>query len=194
MIARKTRILIIILITIAVLSILLGIGYAILSLTTDVFKSDKELFYKYISKNEDIIDVIDKNYINSYKDKIDNNMYDNSGKLAFRIESDIEKESQLTTAMNNVKLNFEGNVDRKNEKIYQDIKLTYSAENKELFNVKFLKENDLYGLKTDEIVTKYVSVENNNIHELYNRLGLENTNNIANKIEEYDFTRNTKYA
>lgn len=194
MIARKTRILITILIITVVLSILLGIGYAILSLTTDVLKSDKELFYKYISKNADIIDVIDKNYINSYKDKIENNMYDNSGKLVFSVESDIEEESQLTTAINNVKFNFEGNVDRKNEKIYQDIKLTYSSENKELFNVKFLKENDLYGLKTDEIVTKYVSVENNNIHELYNRLGLENKNNTANKIEEYDFTRNIKYV
>lgn len=188
MIARKKRILIIVLVLIFILLAISGGIYAFLYFATDNLKTDQELFYKYISKNSDIINIIDKQYYNEYKNKINNSVYDNSGEINFSTTSDNEnEETQLSTAINNIKIKFEGTTDRQNKKAYQDIKLLYSDENKELFDVKYLRENEIYGLKTDEIVTKYVSVENSNIYQLYNKLGLENTNNIANKIEEYDF-------
>lgn len=188
MIARKKRILIIVLVLIFILLAISSGIYAFLYFATDNLKTDQELFYKYISKNSDIINIIDKQYYNEYKNKINNSVYDNSGEINFSTTSDNEnEETQLSTAINNIKIKFEGTTDRQNKKAYQDIKLLYSDENKELFDVKYLRENEIYGLKTDEIVTKYVSVENSNIYQLYNKLGLENTNNIANKIEEYDF-------
>ncbi len=188
MIARKKRILIIVLVLIFILLAISSGIYAFLYFATDNLKTDQELFYKYISKNSDIINIIDKQYYNEYKNKINNSVYDNSGEINFSTTSDNEnEETQLSKAINNIKIKFEGTTDRQNKKAYQDIKLLYSDENKELFDVKYLRENEIYGLKTDEIVTKYVSVENSNIYQLYNKLGLENTNNIANKIEEYDF-------
>lgn len=189
MIARKKRILIAVLIMVFILLAISGGIYAFLYFTTDTLKSDQELFYKYISKNVDIINIVDRQYYNNYTNKINTSVYNNSGELTFSVTSDLEsenEESQLNTALNNVKIKFEGTTDKQNKKAYQDIKLLYSDEEKELFDVKFLREDEIYGLKTDEIVTKYVSVENNDIYQLYNKLGLENTNNIANKLEEYD--------
>lgn len=190
MIARKKRILIIVLILIFILLAISGGIYAFLYFATDILKTDQELFYKYISQNSDIINIIDKQYYKEYTNKINNNVYNNSGEITFTTSKDDKtenEESQLSTAINNIKIKFEGTTDRQNQKAYQDIKLLYSDENKELFDVKYLRENEIYGLKTDEIVTKYVSVENSNIYQLYNKLGLENTNKVANKIEEYDF-------
>jgi len=190
MIARKKRILIIVLILIFILLAISGGIYAFLYFATDILKTDQELFYKYISQNSDIINIIDKQYYKEYTNKINNNVYNNSGEITFTTSKDDKtenEESQLSTAINNIKIKFEGTTDRQNQKAYQDIKLLYSDENKELFDVKYLREDEIYGLKTDEIVTKYVSVENSNIYQLYNKLGLENTNKVANKIEEYDF-------
>lgn len=190
MIARKKRILIIVLILIFILLAISGGIYAFLYFATDILRTDQELFYKYISQNSDIINIIDKQYYKEYTNKINNNVYNNSGEITFTTSKDDKsenEESQLSTAINNIKIKFEGTTDRQNQKAYQDIKLLYSDENKELFDIKYLREDEIYGLKTDEIVTKYVSVENSNIYQLYNKLGLENTNKVANKIEEYDF-------
>lgn len=204
MIARKKRILIIIVTTVLTLIAVLGGVYAFLYFKTDILKSNQELFYKYIAKNEDIINSIDDELLNAYENKINNTQYDNSGEISFSIsnkatkadenneetqtdENNVANESQLNTAINNVKLSFNGSSDLANGKLYQDVKVLYSDDNKELFDVKFLKQDELYGLKTDEIVTKYVSLKNENIKQLYNRIGIKDTNNIANKIEKYDY-------
>lgn len=192
MIGRKKRILIIVLILILLFGAIFGLVYSYLKSTTDILKSDRELFYKYMSKNIDIVNVIDTNWISEYKDKIKNNSYSNKGKITFEVSSkNVEdtEESQLQTVINNTKFSFEGNTNLPEQKAYQNIKWLYSDEETELFTLKFLKEDKLYGLKSDEVVTKYVSIKNENIKELCNRLGIQDTKNVANEIIEYDFSK-----
>lgn len=188
MITRKKRILIIVIISVLILSIILGGVYAYLYFKTDILKSNKELFYKYIAKNENIIQVIDTKWMNEYEDKVMTTPYNNSGEITINVSNE-KNESQLNTMLNNIKLNFSGSTDLLENKSYQDIKLLYSDENKELFDVKFLKEDQLYGVKSDEILIKYLSVKNEDIKQLYNRLGIEDKNKIANKLEKYDLNK-----
>ena len=189
MMTRKKRILIILILLLAIVGIFSGL-YALLFFKTDLLKSDRDLFYIYLGKNIDILDVIDDEWITKYEEKTKNTEYDNEGQISFEI-SDENDGSDLNKLINNGKIQFKGVTDTVNKKAYQDIKLMYSneEEKKELFNLKFLKEQDLYGLKSDEVVIKYISIENNDIYELLNRLGKSNTNNIANKIEKYDINR-----
>lgn len=186
MITRKKKILIIVVIVMLILFAILGGVFAFLYFKTDLLRTNQELFYKYALQNEDIINVIDDNWLNEYKNKTSTTAYNNSGEITFNIDND-NNESQLNTMVNNIKFKFEGSTNLPEGKTYQDIKVLYSDENKELFNVKLLKEDELYGVKSDEILIKYLSVKNEDIKQLYNRLGIENSNNIANNIEEYDF-------
>ena len=189
MMTRKKRILIILILLLAIVGIFSGL-YALLFFKTDLLKSDRDLFYTYLGKNIDILDVIDDEWITKYEERTKNTKYDNEGQISFEI-SDENDGSDINKLINNGKIQFKGVTDTVNKKAYQDIKLMYSneEEKKELFNLKFLKEQDLYGLKSDEVVIKYISIENNDIYELLNRLGKSNTNNIANKIEKYDINR-----
>ena len=189
MMTRKKRILIILILLLAIVGIFSGL-YALLFFKTDLLKSDRDLFYTYLGKNIDILDVIDDEWITKYEERTKNTKYDNEGQISFEI-SDENDGSDINKLINNGKIQFKGVTDTVNKKAFQDIKLMYSneEEEKELFNLKFLKEQDLYGLKSDEVVIKYISIENNDIYELLNRLGKSNTNNIANKIEKYDINR-----
>lgn len=189
MMTRKKRILIILILLLAIVGIFSGL-YALLFFKTDLLKSDRDLFYTYLGKNIDILDVVDDEWIAKYEERTKNTKYDNEGQISFEI-SDENDGSDLNKLINNGKIQFKGVTDTVNKKAFQDIKLMYSneEEEKELFNLKFLKEQDLYGLKSDEVVIKYISIENNDIYELLNRLGKSNTYNIANKIEKYDINR-----
>lgn len=189
MMTRKKRILIILILLFAIVGIASGL-YALLFFKTDLLKSDRDLFYIYLGKNNDILNVFDDEWIAKYEEKTKDTTYNNEGQITFEI-SDENNESDLNKLINNGKIQFKGITDTVDKKAYQDIRLMYfnEEEEKELFNFEFLKEQDLYGLKSDEVVIKYISIENNDIYELLNRLGKSNTYNIANKIEEYDLKR-----
>ncbi len=49
--------------------------------------------------------------------------------------------------------------------------------------MNYLKDQDLYGLLFKDVVTQYVVVENNNLKEFVAKMGVENVDNIPNKIE-----------
>ncbi len=60
-----------------------------------------------------------------------------------------------------------------------------------LFEVKYAHNNDLYGIGCDEVVTKYITFENDNLKQLAERYGVANTENIPNKIQTLDFSQMT---
>ena len=45
-----------------------------------------------------------------------------------------------------------------------------------------MRDDNIYALKADNVVTKYIAVENSNLKELFAKLGVEDTAEIPNSI------------
>ena len=189
MMGRKKRILIIVLSIILVLILLIGGVLIYLNSATDVFKSDVELFYKYFYQNASIVNVFDSNLLDRYYQKIDNNNYTESGE--FTIKTGLEDGSQsdtndFDTLINNLKLTYDLKSNLPDKKQSADIKLLYNDE-QDLFELNVLRNDNKYGVKSDEVVYKYLAVENQNLQDIYTKMGLENVDSMQNQISRIDY-------
>ena len=181
---RKKKVLIITLIVILVLA-LIG-GFVALYLTTDMFKSSKTLFSKYITQNfSQINKLADTSYMQEANTLLENNKYTSD------LEANIEyKEAENTdNPINKVKLKVESQTDLQNNYDYKDI--TILNEDEKLFRVEYLENDNILALRqdgikqfitnnaNDEIIKIIENLKNINLKELLS-FTEEETQNIQN--------------
>ena len=174
---KKIRIIIITLV------IVLALGcatFATLYFATDVFKSEKEMFYKYISKIN-INQITDTNSYNNYQTRLESKAYTNNGAIYIKVQEDGE------TAFDE-SFKFNSQVDPVNKLASSTIDINKDGE-KEL-TVNYLRNEDLYGLKFKDIVNQYVVFENNNLKEFVAKFGVVDTTNIPDKIDLSEMLQN----
>mgnify|MGYP000466721257 FL=1 len=87
---------------------------------------------------------------------------------------------------NNARINFSGKVDAANNRDEQNINIFYTNDVSLPFNYKHVE--DIYALQADFALPNYVGIENNNIPELLQKLGvnIDSSVEIPNKIEGQD--------
>lgn len=184
---QKRKNLIKLLIIFSTILIIIGI-IATVYLKTDLLKSKKQIFYKYLFCNQ-ILEIL--------PNKIDDNMksYSSTGNIEFIYDynNEIETMKQDEIAQNiesNVKKlekiqeltgNIESKVDKTNQKEYHNINL--KKDDKKIMNIEFVRDNDKYAFKSKQLVNAYIGLENNNITDLANKMGIENTENLPEKID-----------
>lgn len=167
-------------ITFSVIAILLIIlVFAILYVTTDLFKTNQQLFYKYITK----INVIDTNFITQFdvaSDKINN--YTNSSLADTHISIAIaNKETGISDIQEILRVKRNGLNNSLLNQTYKDF--TFSNANKDIMTLKYIKDNNKYGVFSDNIVSKYLVVENKNLKDFFLKVGLDN--NIVSKVPNF---------
>lgn len=141
---------------------------------TDLLKSDKQLFYKYMGKN---LDTITDMNLAPYR-KMDTK--DKTYKMSGEFSSEALKE--ITGADKEIRLKFEVLSDSKNKKASGNYKILLGG--KDFLGIDYINNNDRYGIKVDEITDeKYIVVENNNLKELAKRFGIEDVSEIPDKID-----------
>ena len=109
---RKKIIIILAIIIVLILILISGITYAYIE--TDLFKSDKKLFFKYISQLNDTEDGFVNEYVKQYFEKKQNTPYENNGTIRFNITSSIDEDQLERT--NDTTITYTGKVDKKNSK------------------------------------------------------------------------------
>lgn len=161
---KKIKILIISLIVILVLGCA---TFATLYFATDIFKSDKEMFYKCISK-VDLNGFINQEFYQEYSEKIKNTKFEENSKISINLET-LQKEINIKTKKDvpNKLAKTEVNVDN----------------NKTLLS--FIRDNDTFGVKFNEILNGYITVENKNLQEFAVKSGMNDmlASIIPDKIE-----------
>lgn len=174
---KKIKILII---TLAIVLVLGCTTFAVLYFATDVFKSDKELFYKNISKI-DLSAIIDTAQFTKYQERLKNEKYENKGSIS--IKANMGEEMNI-----NESFNYTSQVD--NAKKLADSNVTINKEGNDVLTINYLRNEDLYGLQFKDIVSQYIVVENNNLKEFAQKLGIQDVTNIPDKIDlsEYDYS------
>ena len=178
----KKRYLIMIIIAI-VLVICLGVGLAFAYFATDLFKSNKQIFSKYFSKNNEILELFNDSDLKSYAEKQKQNAYTSEGSIKTNVTFPDSSQKQIADALQNCNITFNGKTDISNKYMYYNVKANYSQS--QALNIQLYRNNDVYAFKIDDVLAKFLGIENNNLKELATKFGLkqEQIANIPNKID-----------
>ena len=166
-------------ITIIALAIVLLLGcatFATLYFATDIFKSDKEMFYKYISQIR-IGDIIATDEYSRYQERVKNENNTNKGNVSINIKGNNEE-------VINEEFDFE--TKSKPGENFASAKINMKQNDEKKLTIDYLRNEDLYGLRFEDLIKQYIVLENNNLKEFAQKLGIENTDNIPNKLEIQD--------
>lgn len=172
---KKNKVITKTLIIILVIAVILGIGVIALYYTTDFFKTDKQLFEEQISKDITKLNMImdltqEKEYINNLREE----NYEEQSSIKINY-TNTQGQSELFSGT------ISGSTDNENKVSYRDIKINYGETESNIFNVEFLKENNLYGIRFSDLVGQYVSINTNQMDQL---LKNANINKEDIKIDE----------
>lgn len=146
----------VIIITIVAIVLVLLIGGAYAFLATDLFKSNKDLFFEYAAQIFSENGFIDGK-LEQYNSKKNNRTYENEGTITFNVDSE-KMNSDLVENINNMSISFAGNNDEKNKKAEAVFKINYTDDIN--FPIYYKKIDDVEGLKlTDISKTTYFSIK-----------------------------------
>lgn len=180
---KSTKILLIFIIILSILILLAGGAFAYFA--TDIFKSDKELFFKYITQlGDEKKGFFDKN-LSQFFEKRGNVPFNNQGNLSVEISgNDIDDFKSL----NDFNISFSGQVDRSNKNITQKINLNYSSDVK--FPINFKQKDNNVGIQLPLVANKYIAAdlsknsESNSSYQQYTRLISKTENLFGMQISE----------
>lgn len=151
---KNSKIILIVIILLVALILLTGVAYAFFA--TDIFKSNKDLFFKYITQIGDENQGFIEPQLKEYFEKQKNMPYTNEGTFSLNVTSENgeQKEYEMVNQFN---ISFSGVTDQANELSEQNISLNYSDE--VAFPLSYRKIKDAIGLQTKYVGNKYVAVE-----------------------------------
>ena len=178
----KKRYLIMLIIAI-VLVLFIGAGFAFAYFFTDAFKSNKTLFFKYISQNNEAFNFIKDDDIQAYSEKQKQTPYTSEGTIKTNVTFPDSSKVQIANALQNCNISFSGKVDNTNKYFKENIKANYSDNQSLEFDL--YRKNDIYAIKISDVLYKYLGIDNNNIKELAKKLELpeEIISSIPNQLD-----------
>ena len=204
---KKNKGLLIAIIVILVIIILLAGVMAYLYIFTDMFKSNKQLFFKYTSQIVQNENGFIDNQLIQYFEKKKSTSYENSGEITFEVSiPNMEDDLELA---NNFNITFSGKEDPSNVKSEKEIHVNYSDNVN--FPLIYRKTNNITGIQTEYIGSNFVAVRNDEevsgLEEVNHILQLQNLefsneeiqnlkttyfNNILNQLDDNKFSTLTE--
>ncbi len=170
---KKIQVLIITLVII----LLLGCAtFATLYFATDIFKSNKDMFYKYISQIS-VGDTLVANEYSKYQERLKNEDNTNKGNVSISVKGNNEE-------VINEEFDFE--TKSKPGEDFASAKIDMKQNDEKKLTIDYLRNEDSYGLRFEDVIKQYIVLENNNLKEFAQKLGIENTDNMPNKLEIQD--------
>lgn len=175
---KKSKGLLITIIVILMIIILLVGVIAYLYFFTDMFKSNKQLFFQYTSQLVQNEDGFIDNQLVQYFQKKNSTSYENNGEITFEVS--IPNRAEDLELANNFNITFTGKEDPSNAKSEKEINLNYSDSVN--FPLTYRKTNTVTGIQTQYIGSSFVAVRNDG--EIS---GLEDINNLL-KLQNVEFS------
>lgn len=172
----------IIILVIIFLILILAIGGVFAYITTDLFKSNQSLFFKYIGQTLENVKYEENTQLSEIENLKKQKAYTVLGNLKFETgETNTDINSNILSRMN---LNIESKVNKSEQKAYTKANLLYNNQN--LFTLEYANSNNIYALKSDEIVTAFLGIESENLKVLAQKLGIYDISKIPNSIKQID--------
>lgn len=151
---KSKKILIITLIIILVLAVA-GTVFAYLFVATDTFKSDKELFAKYISQNSETLEKFtDLQTKKVYEGLKDEEKYESDTEL----KATYSEGGEVSNPINNLSAKINVQKDKSEDYFYADGQISYGDE--KYLEAEAIKDQEAYGIRFTDIVKQFVTVKN----------------------------------
>ena len=147
----------------------------ILYITTDLFKSNENLFYKYMGQTFDSLKYVENLQLSEIDNLKEEKPYKVDGKFIYKV-------SDLNTNSVNTRIDMELLQNNPQKESYANFALIHNTE--KIFNVEYAKSNDIVALKSPEIVNAFLGTKNENLQELAKKIGITNTTLLPNSIKD----------
>lgn len=171
MIPRKKRILIMI-ISIILVVLMLLVAFALIYLNTDMFKSNKTLFMKYLGQNSENVKQMYSKIMkeNDYEKALSQNKYTINTQINVNNTENIGTTQENTNnIINQLKVIAEGQVDSQNQYNYQKLNLYKGEES--LLELEYVQDANTYGIHFSDLFQQFLLADNSNLQELFMNLG-----------------------
>ena len=162
---NKSKKIFIIAIIVIVLILIVGVAYAMLA--TNMFKSDKELFFKYASQLFDEENGFIDNKLVQYNEKKNNSVYEHEGTLTVNVESE-DLDEDVLNSIGDFSISFAGNIDNSNYKTEELVKLNYSKSSS--IPIMYKKIDSIHALKMSDISRRYFAIDEEKFSDLVKKL------------------------
>lgn len=185
MIPRKKRRLILI-ISILLVILMIFTAFVLVYINTDMFKSNKTLFMKYLGQNTENLNQIytQTTQKNDYETSLEQNKYTVNTQINVNNTENLgTTEENTDNVINQLKIVSDGQVDIANQYNYQKMNLYKNGES--LLGLEYIQNSNTYGLRFSDLFQQFLLVDNNNLQDLYSKLGYsdEEVSNIPNQID-----------
>ena len=162
---KKLTIVISIVLVLAVASAILGY----LFLATDMFRSNKELFSKYISQNGEVFQkLLDLKADDIYERLKSENKYESNTS----IKMTHSEGGEVSNPLNNLALKLEIQKDNDEQYLYADGQILY--ENDEYLETEIIKEKEIYGIRFSDAVKQFITLEKDeNLEIIAENIGID---------------------
>ena len=178
---------IIIAIVVVIVVILLAIAGLFVVMKTDLFKSDKTLFWKYMDSGLGSIKITENSQLEDVEKLKVQKPYTVKGELTAN-----STDEDIDNVLGKLKINIESQTDKQSNYSHTNTKLGYA--NATIFNLDYANTDNIYALKSDEIVTVYLGVRNENLKVLLQKLGIEDTSSIPDTITPINYAELLKIS
>ena len=170
----KSKIWLIVLIVVIAVLLIGGGVFAYLFLKTDMFKSNEELFWKYMSQNTEMA--------NTFKYQTDDRYENKSYRENMKIEFDVQE--SMLKPLNNLIISVDTQNDINHNRTYSKINAEY--EQQKLLEMEYLKNDEIYALKNTEIANGYIGVENKELKALAEKFDIT-SEEVPDKISDIKY-------
>ena len=151
----------------------------VLYMTTDIFRTKRDAFFRYAMQIPDVFDVLDTNSdYQTYQKTKQTNTYLTTGEMKITSSENIADESILSK----VNMIVFGKTDNKKEQANYDI--TIRSDNNNLFSMTAARDKDLYGFYSEQIADGYIVFRNDNLTELATKMNIENAKNLFDNTSD----------
>lgn len=185
MIPRKKRRLILI-ISIFLVILMIFTAFVLVYINTDMFKSNRTLFMKYLGQNTENLSQIYTQITqkNDYETSLEQNKYTVNTQINVNNTENLgTTEENTDNVINQLKIVSDGQVDIANQYNYQKMNLYKNGES--LLGLEYIQNSNTYGFRFSDLFQQFLLVDNNNLQDLYSKLGYsdEEVSNIPNQID-----------
>ena len=185
----KKKVAIKLMIFLIIFIIIIGAGLAYAYFSTDFLKTNDQLFFKYLGQAVESEDGFINSSLKDYFKKKRTEKYEDNGNFYVDINiSDLD--ADMLQTINDFNIDYSGVIDNTTRKNEQEITINYSDEVN--FPFKYKYANETLGLQTDYVSSKYIGIENNDLKEFAEKIGLTNTEDIPDTIDLFSNLDNTE--
>lgn len=183
---RNKKLLIIIISVITILAVA-GTVLGYLFIATDTFKSDKELFAKYMTQNIETM----KNIVDLKSNEVLQNL-ENENKYESNIEvsSTYSEGGEVSNPVNELGAKIDIQKDNENEYFYADAQILFAEE--EYLEAELIKEKELYGIRFSDVAKQFMTVKKDEqLENVAKNIGIE-LYQLEDIMDIFDGTKSIK--